>query len=452
MRIHLIAIGGAAMHNLALALYHNHHTVSGSDDEIYNPARDRLAKFGLLPEQEGWFPEKITPDIDVIILGMHARKDNPELAKAIELGLPVYSYPEFIYHHALHKTRVVIAGSHGKTTTTAMIIHALKQAGMDYDYLVGAQLEGFDTMVKLSDAPVMVIEGDEYPASPIDLVPKILHYHPHVAVLTGIAWDHINVFPTFELYCEQFAKFLATIEPSGSLAYFEPDPEIAKILPAADQGIEKFPYQALPAQTISGQTWLEHPRVPLQVFGQHNLANLHAAWLVCKQLGVSQAQFFEAAQSFRGAAKRLQLLHQQPGYTAYLDFAHAPSKVKATTEAVKSLFPERRLIACIELHTFSSLNKAFHPHYAHTLDAAEQAVVFYSEHTLEMKRLPALDPDEVKAHFQHPNLSIITQPDDLKAWLARQDYGNTTLLLMTSGTFGGLNLKEVAADLGPKES
>ncbi len=449
MKIHLIAIGGAAMHNLALALHENGHQVTGSDDEIYNPARERLAEKGLLPTEMGWHESRITPDLEVIILGMHARKDNPELLKAQQLGLKIRSYPEFIYQHSKHKKRLVVAGSHGKTTTTSMIMHVLRETGRDFDYLVGALLEGFETMVRLSDAPIMVIEGDEYLSSPLDLVPKMHHYHPQIAIITGVAWDHINVFPTFENYVAQFHIFAQQIEneqlTEGCLIYDEQDNELKKIAETLFY-CRKKPYRSFDSVVKDGKTTLifEERKVPLKIFGAHNLANLRAAHLACRELGVTDEEFFDSIQSFAGAAKRLQTLAETPESVAFLDFAHAPSKLKATVAAVKAQFSARKLVACFELHTFSSLNKAFLQEYRHALAAADEAVVFFNEHTLKMKKMPPLSREEVAAAFAHPNLKIFTDNQDFIAFLAAQNFEQCNLLLMSSGTFNGLNLKALA--------
>ncbi len=448
MRIHLIAIGGAVMHNLALALQKNGHEVSGSDDEIYNPALDRLAKTGLLPKEFGWFPEKITEELDIIILGMHARADNPELAKALELGIKVYSFPEFMYEHSKDKIRVVIAGSHGKTTTTSMIMHVLKQARLHFDYLVGAQLEGFELMVQLSDAPIIVLEGDEYLSSPIDRRAKFLHYKPQIAIITGVAWDHINVFPTYELYTASFAELIKDMDTDDTLIYYQPDEELCKIV-ESNAVCKIKPYSGLPYRVQDGKFFLvdENVTIPLKLFGAHNMANFHAAQLACEKLGITLEQFLEAAGSFTGAAKRLQELTSNQHFTAWLDFAHAPSKVEATVKAVKSLFPERRLVACVELHTFSSLNKKFLPHYAGTLAAADTGCVFYSHHTVAMKKMEAIDPLEMKEAFNHPDLHVFTNKEDQESFLRGLSWGNANLLMMTSGNFGGLDMKTLTNDL-----
>lgn len=443
MRYHLIAIGGSAMHNIALALRENGHQVSGSDDEIYNPARDRLASKGLLPAQQGWFPEKIHTGLDAVILGMHARADNPELLRALELGLPVFSYPAFLYEHAKDKIRIVVAGSHGKTTTTSMILHFLKQAGKDFDYLVGAQLEGFETMTRLSEAPLMVLEGDEYFASALDPVPKIYHYKPHLAILTGVAWDHINVFPTFEDYLGAFRHFLETVEPGGRVWYDVRDPNLRKLAAEAPSRIECIPYEPLHAELTGGQfrIFAKEGEATTSLIGQHNFANLRAAWLVCSSLGLSGEEMLAAIPHFKGASKRLQLLEERSGFNSYLDFAHAPSKVKATVEAVKGRHPERRLVAILELHTFSSLNPLFLPEYAGALGSADRAAVFFSPHTLEMKKLPPLEAAQVRESFQRPDLEVITEPDALGAWAATQKGEGTVFLWMSSGNFGGLDIR-----------
>jgi UDP-N-acetylmuramate: L-alanyl-gamma-D-glutamyl-meso-diaminopimelate ligase len=448
MKYHLIAVGGAVMHNLALALKQNGHEVTGSDDEIYEPARSRLKALNLLPDTEGWHPERISRGLDAVILGMHARKDNPELAKAQELGLPIYSFPEFIYNHSAQKTRVVVAGSHGKTTTTSMIMHVLRHAGRDFDYLVGALLEGFDTMVRLSNAPVMIIEGDEYLSSPIDLRPKIMHYKPHVAIITGVAWDHANVFPTFENYVLQFENFIKTLDTEGSLFWYKHDKELQQI--SIVSPCKSIAYEAFDASITRGKTILKTAdgrRVNLEIFGDHNLANLKAAYLACKEIGVSDDEFFGAIPTFTGAAKRLQILAKAKTSIAFLDFAHAPSKAKATIDAMKAQYPKRQLVACLELHTFSSLNKAFLPQYRDTMNAADEAVVFFNEHTLAMKKMPPLSTNEVKAFFNHPNLTVFTDNQQLVAYLKERRFKSRNLLLMTSGTFVGLNLKELAVGL-----
>ena len=449
MNIHLIATGGSAMHNLAIALYYNHHTVTGSDDEIYDPARSRLAEKGLLPKEMGWFPEKITKKLDLVILGMHARPDNPELKKAKELGIPIYSYPEYLFNHAKDKKRLVIAGSHGKTTTTAMIMHALKFHNYDYDFLVGAQLEGFDNMVRLSDAPLIVIEGDEYLSSPIDRRPKFLHYKPHIAIITGVAWDHINVFPTFENYVEQFDLFIKSLEPAADLYFYKQDQHLSKLLHEIPENLNAIAYEAFPAQIKEGQTFLQltEGEFPLQIFGQHNLENLQAACLACESVGMTRMEFLTALASFTGAAKRMQTLASNTKSIAFQDFAHAPSKVKATIKAVKSQFGKQKLCACLELHTFSSLNKDFLPLYKEAMNAADEAYVFFADHTLEMKKLPPISKAEVQEAFAHPNLQVIKDNELLLQELRSKNWEDKNLLMMSSGTFGGFDLKAIAKEL-----
>ncbi|WP_428658135.1 UDP-N-acetylmuramate--L-alanine ligase [Runella sp.] len=451
MQVHFIAIGGSVMHNLAIALHHKGYSVSGSDDEIYDPAYTRLQKLGLLPAEMGWFPEKIHADLDAVIVGMHARKDNPELARAQELGLPLYSYPEYIYRQSLNKQRVVIAGSHGKTTITSMILHVLRSNNRVFDYLVGAQLEGFDTMVKLTDnAPVIIIEGDEYPASPTDTNPKFLHYHPHMALISGIAWDHYNVFPTWEIYVKQFEKLADSLPKSGVLIFDETDDMLDVIGKNERLDVRPVPYETHAHKIVNGQTFLittDYGDVPLLVFGEHNMKNISGALAVCEELGLTHTQFYRAIQTFKGAANRMETLAKNEKTAAFKDFAHAPSKVEATTKAAKSQFPKRTLVACVELHTFSSLNKDFIGQYAHKLDAADVAAVYYNPHTLAHKRLDAIEPSEVQAAFKRKDLHVFTDNGDLKQFLLTQKWDKANLLMMSSGTFGGLNLKEIAGEI-----
>lgn len=442
MRIHFISIGGKAMHNLALELAHNGHEVTGSDDEIYNPSRERLAQAGLLPDKMGWDADRITPAIEAIILGMHARPDNPELAKAQALGLPIYSFPAFLYEVAKDKKRVVVAGSHGKTTTTAMIMHVLKYNQLDFDYMVGAQVKGYDRMVKLSDAPIIVLEGDEYLSSPIDRRPKFIHFHPHIAIITGIAWDHINVFPTFSNYVYQFEQLLEVAEKGATIIWYDPDEELQKLTAKGRPDLSYIPYRPFASVIKEGHTFVKTPagdHVSIQVFGQHNLANFSAAFHACRRLGLSDEQFFAAISTFQAAGKRLEVLTQTDCSIAWLDYAHAPSKVQATIEAVKAQYPDRQLVACLELHTFSSLNKDFHSHYAGTMNAADKAIVFFSEHTLKMKRLPSFSPRDLQLAFAHPDLEVFTERALLEARLQQLGWTDKNLLFMSSGTFDGLN-------------
>jgi len=447
MKIHLIAIGGAVMHNLAIALSESGHEVTGSDDEVYNPSKDRLAAKGLLPEKMGWFPKQITKQLDLVILGKHARDDNPEMLKAKKIGLKVLSFPEFIYEHSKDKTRVVVTGSHGKTSTTAMIMHVLKDAGIEFDYLVGSKLEGFDTMVGLSDAPIMVIEGDEYPASPIDLRPKMLFYKPNIAVTTGIAWDHINVFPTFENYTLQFEKLLKVMAPKATWIWYQNDAVLRKLATKAPKDIQQIPYRGFKNYGKNSQTIIKNGQgksIELAIFGKHNLENLKAAYYAIKALGVSDKVFFDSIGTFTGAAKRLQTMFETKTGTAFLDFAHAPSKAKATILAVRSKYPKRKLIACLELHTFSSLNKDFLPHYNGTMTPADYGFVFYSAHTLEMKKLPFFSPDDVKKAFGGKNVQVFTDAKALEKALRKLKGDSNNLLWMSSGNFGGLKLEEVS--------
>lgn len=450
MKVHFIAIGGSAMHNLALALHKKGFEVTGSDDEILEPSRSRLAKPGLLPTETGWFPEKITPNLDAVILGMHARIDNPELLKARETGLKVFSYPEYIFEQTREKTRVVIGGSHGKTTITSMILHVLKYHKMECDYLVGAMLEGFDTMVNLSEtSEIAILEGDEYLSSPIDRRPKFHLYQADIALLSGIAWDHINVFPTFDNYLEQFRIFVNRIPENGCLVYCENDPEVKKIAENSESACKIIPYSA-PEHTIeNGITFLVNgpKKIPLKIFGNHNLQNLNGARLTCRQIGISDEMFFEAIRSFRGASKRLELVQSKGNTSVFKDFAHSPSKLKATINAVKNQYPGRKLVACMELHTFSSLNQAFLSEYKGTMAEPDQAMVYFNPHTISHKKLATITENQVIESFARSDLKVFTDSEILKGELLKSDWDNSNLLLMSSGNFDGMDFGKLAAEI-----
>jgi UDP-N-acetylmuramate: L-alanyl-gamma-D-glutamyl-meso-diaminopimelate ligase len=448
MRIHFIAVGGSAMHNLAIALHKKGFQVTGSDDVVFEPSKSRLDRYGILPAEMGWNEKNITADLDAVILGMHAFPDNPELLKAQELGLKIYSYPEYIYEQTKDKLRVVIGGSHGKTTITSMILHVLNYYNRDFDYLVGAQLEGFDTMVKVTDAaPVIIIEGDEYLASPIDRRPKFHLYKANIAVISGIAWDHINVFPTFENYTEQFDLFIDTIQPNGKLIYCEVDQELNTLVQKSKAAIDKIPYQIPAHEVKDGQTYLLPEQTPLNVFGDHNLMNLSAAKLVCVQLGIGAAEFNAAISSFKGAAKRLELVESRENTNVYKDFAHSPSKLKATIEAVKAQFPHRQLVACIELHTFSSLNKNFLLQYESTMEKADLSIVFIDEKSFKQKKIAPLEAADVQNAFKDDKLHFFNQVNALESYLLDINFKDTNLLLMSSGNFSGLDLIKLAREL-----
>ncbi len=450
MKVHFIAIGGSAMHNLAIALHQKGYEVSGSDDEIFEPSRSRLLKRGLLPGQQGWFPERITKDLDAVILGMHAKEDNPELLKAKELGIKIYSYPEFLFEQSKKKKRIVIGGSHGKTTITSMILHTLHYWDKKCDFMVGAQLEGFDVMVRLSeDAPCIVLEGDEYLTSPIDRRPKFHLYKPDIAVISGIAWDHMNVFPTFDNYIEQFRIFADSISRNGTLIYCENDVEVKKIGEHARPDIHTIPYTIPPHHIVDGITYLttKDGDIPLKIFGEHNLMNLMAASYVCNKLGISDTNFWEAIQHFSGASKRLQLLASNKTAAVYKDFAHSPSKLKATTDAVKKQFPDRRLVGVMELHTYSSLNPAFLDQYRGAMDAVDIPVIYFSEHALKIKKLPPLSVEDVRSAFANPDIQVYTDSAGLFRMLRKLDMHNTNLLLMSSGNFDGVDLDAFAREL-----
>lgn len=446
MKVHFIAIGGSAMHNLAIALKLKGYEVTGSDDSLFDPSKTRLANHGLLPEQIGWFPEKITSDLDAVILGMHAHADNPEMLKAQELGLTIYSYPEYLYEQSKDKTRVVIGGSHGKTTITSMILHVLHYHGREEDYMVGAQLEGFDVMVRLTEeSDFMIMEGDEYLSSTLDKRPKFLLYQPNIALVSGIAWDHINVFPTFENYVEQFQLFVDSITNGGVVVYNQEDMEVMKVVQKSQNPIRKLPYKTPQHFIEDGITYLETADgpIPLEVFGKHNLSNMEGARLICNQLGVMDEEFYEAIQSFSGASKRLELVKREKDYVVYKDYAHSPSKVKATTAAVKEQYSNKELVVCLELHTYSSLNPEFLEQYKNALDKADVKIVNYSEEALRIKRRDPIDPSFIKEAFGDDRIIVFTEPEKLHQHIAGLDKSNRVFLMMSSGNYGGLDLKSI---------
>ncbi|WP_282133604.1 UDP-N-acetylmuramate--L-alanine ligase [Cellulophaga baltica] len=443
MNIHFIAIGGSAMHNLALALNHKGYIVTGSDDVIFEPSKTRLAAEGLLPETFGWFSEKITSNLDAVILGMHAKADNPELLKAQELGLEIFSYPEFLYEQSKNKTRVVIGGSHGKTTITSMILHVLNYHNRDVDYMVGAQLDGFDRMVHLTEEnDFIILEGDEYLSSPIDRRPKFHLYKPNIALLSGIAWDHINVFPTFDTYVEQFQIFVDSIVKGGSITYNAEDENVVKVVEASENAIRKLPYHTPEYSVENGQTLLDTPEgpMPIEVFGKHNLSNLAGAKWICQNMGIDEDDFYEAIGTFKGASKRLEKIAESPTCIVYKDFAHSPSKVAATTKAVKEQYPDKKLIAFLELHTYSSFNPEFLKEYKGALNPADTPVVFYLPESVAIKKLNPVTADQISEAFQRDDLTIMTDASAFKAYVYAQDYNNTVVLFMSSGNYGGLDL------------
>jgi UDP-N-acetylmuramate: L-alanyl-gamma-D-glutamyl-meso-diaminopimelate ligase len=449
-RVHFIAIGGAVMHNMAIILKKKGFIVTGSDDEIFEPSKSRLAEYDLLPAEAGWKQDKITRDIDFIILGMHARKDNPELVKALELGVRIYSYPEYIYEMTKNKKRAVVSGSHGKTTITAMIMHTLNYHNYRFDYLVGARIEGFDNMVGLSDdSRVAIIEGDEYFSSPLDPTPKFHHYKPNIALISGIAWDHINVYPEYEKYIEQFHTFIRKIENKGILIYYKDDVKLQDIIQNADSKINTIAYSAHPFINIKGTVNLlyRNRKIPLKIFGEHNMQNLNGARFVCNQFGIEDSQFYDAISTFKGASKRLQLIGSNDYTSIYIDFAHSPSKLEATVKAVKNHFQERKLVACMELHTFSSLNKKFLENYKGTMNLADAAIIYFNPETLIHKKLEMLSEKEVKDAFGLKRLKVFTDPQRLSEELTSMNWKNKNLLLMSSGDFSGIDINNLATQL-----
>ena len=450
MRIHFIAIGGSAMHNLAIALCKKGHKVTGSDDEIFDPAKSRLESYGILPKKIGWDINNVSKGLDAVILGMHAKKDNPELAKAQELGIKIYSYPEFLYEMSKEKTRIVIGGSHGKTSITAMILHVLNKLNIETDYMVGAQLEGFEVMVKITEeSKYMVIEGDEYLTSPIDLRPKFHLYQPNIALISGIAWDHINVFPTFDIYVEQFRIFCQKIRENGSLIYCKEDEIVKEIAENSRKDIEKLPYSIITHKIENGKTFViwNEKEYPIEVFGKHNLMNLYGAMLVCERIGVKNEDFLREIGSFTGASKRLELVKKNDSVEIYKDFAHSPSKLKATISALKEQFPKRRLIATMELHTFSSLNAEFLLQYKGSMDMADDAIVYFNPHTIAHKGLAEITKDQVFEAFGRRDIKVFTSSQDVVAEIKSHKWENTNLLMMSSGNFDGIVFEKLADEL-----
>lgn len=440
------------MHNLAIALKLKGYHVSGSDDEIFEPSLSRLKKHGLLPNSIGWETSRITPALDAVVLGMHARADNPELLRAKEIGLKIYSYPEYLYEQTKNKTRVVIGGSHGKTTITAMVMHVLRHNGVEFDYMVGAQLDGFENMVGFSESTKLAIfEGDEYLTSPIDPRPKFHVYRPNIALVSGISWDHINVFPTFGEYRDQFAIFMDRIEPGGSLVYCAEDEVVMGIVREHKPDITTIPYTTHPYTVSNGKAYLSlnGQSIPLHIFGRHNMQNISGAKAVCSLIGVPDTAFYSAIAGFKGAAKRLQTLAENDSTKVFLDFAHSPSKVRATIQAAKEAFPDRQLVACFELHTFSSLNSKFLGQYNGTLVGADVPLVYFDPVTLHHKKLPEILPEQVQQEFGRPTPGVFTKSEELVAHLRSMDWANTNLLIMSSGNFSGVNLAELAKTIAP---
>jgi UDP-N-acetylmuramate: L-alanyl-gamma-D-glutamyl-meso-diaminopimelate ligase len=452
-KVHFIAIGGSVMHNLAIALHKKGVEVSGSDDEIFEPSLGRLKENGILPDYSGWNPDKITSDLDAVILGMHARKDNPELLRAQELGIKIFSFPEYVYQHSKNKQRIVIAGSHGKTTITSMVLHVLKHYNKDFDYLVGAGIEGFDLMVKLTkSAPIIVIEGDEYLSSPIDLKPKFLHYHHHIGLVTGISWDHINVYPTFDSYAKEFDHFADQTPKGGTMIYCEEDNLTTVICGKERPDVNRIEYKTPKYKIVDGKTILDtkHGDKEIQVFGKHNMQNMEGARALCKIIGISSEKFYEAIKSFKGANNRQQLIASNGSTAVYKDFAHAPSKLEATAKAVKDQFKDRKLVACFELHTFSSLNKNFLLQYQGSLNAVDVGIVYYNPKTIEHKKLEPISKEDVMNAFQRKDLKVFTDSSELQDYLTSMNWEKTNLLLMSSGNFNGLDLKSFAEKIVQK--
>lgn len=445
-RIHFIAIGGSVMHNLAIALKNQGHTVTGSDDEIFEPSRSALEKSGLLPRAEGWDANRIDTSLDVVILGMHAKKDNPELLKAQQLGLKIYSFPEYIYNHSVDKQRVIIAGSHGKTTITGIVVHVLNYFNRSFDYVIGARIKGVDNPVKLSDAPLIVIEGDEYLCSALDPTPKFLRYQHHIGLISGVAWDHANVFPTEEAYLKEFDKFADQTPKSGILIFCDTDPMVSVVGNKQREDVISVPYKAHPHAVENGQEFLTNgkERIPIKIFGNHNLQNITGAKELLKKIGISSEQFYKAIQTFEGAAGRLEKVKETSSTVVFKDYAHAPSKVKASVRAVKELYPNREVVPCLELHTFSSLNKAYLPQYKDSLKGLNNAIVFFNPQKVKAKNLEPLTEADIKNAFGNNSLKVFDDAQKLEEYLKTQNWANKNLLMMSSGNFAGADVKTLA--------
>jgi len=450
MKHHFIAIGGAVMHNLAIALHKKGHTITGSDDDIFEPSRSRLKAQNLLPEKQGWDPERIHRGLDSVILGMHARKNNPELKKAQELGIPIQSFPEYLYEHSKNKKRIVIGGSHGKTTITSMVMHVLSHQDMDFDYMVGSKIEGFDTMVKLTtDAPMIILEGDEYLSSPLDNQPKFHQYNPHMTLLSGIAWDHMNVYPTFEAYKKQFQKFLRIATGGGKVFYYDGDPVLGDVVDKSHWSLLKIPYGEHPHKVECGRYILEtrYGSIPLSLIGSHNMQNLMGALLICKELGVEEHQFYNSIQNFKGAERRQQLLAHGNKRAVYLDYAHAPATIKATIKAFKDTYQDQKLVTCLELHTFCNLNMEYLPQFKDAMLGSDHAFVFFNPAVVKLKRLPELSPEKVRQQFHNDGLIVHNNSELLLEDLKSIDEEAFILLIMTSGNFSGIDLHKIAEEI-----
>jgi UDP-N-acetylmuramate: L-alanyl-gamma-D-glutamyl-meso-diaminopimelate ligase len=449
MNIHFISIGGTVMHNLAIALHQKGHTVTGSDEEIYEPSRSRLKMHGLLPE-EGWDPDRIHAGLDAVILGMNARKNNRELKKAQELGIKIYSFPEYLYEQSQNKKRIVIGGSHGKTTITAMVMHVLNENGMNYDYLVSSGITCFDSVVRLSDdAPFIILEGDEYLSSAIDRTPTFHQYHPHMTLLSGIAWDHMNVFPTFESYKKQFHKFLRIATGGGKVFFYDGDPVLGEVVDRSHWSLLKIPYGEHPFRVEDERFVLKtkYGSVPLNVIGRHNMQNIMGAMMICRDLGVEDHRFYSAIQNFKGIDKRQQLLANGGSRSVFLDYAQAPPAIEATVSAFRETYRDQKLVTCLELHSYSSLNMEYMPLYNGSLKEADRAMVYYNPSVVKQKRLPEPSPQEIRRHFGKEELEVYNDSAQLEHDLKNLEENTCILLLMTSGTFSGMDLHELANEV-----
>jgi len=448
--VHFIAIGGSVMHNLALALKKMGMRISGSDDEIYEPAAGKL-KSGGIEANIGWQPEKMDASIDLVVLGMHAKADNPELAKAKSLKLPIVSFPDFIRRWSANQQRIVIGGSHGKSSITALAMHVLNQLNKKFDYLIGAEVEGFSLTVSLSDAPIIIIEGDEYLASKLDPVAKFLKYDHHIGLISGIAWDHKNVFPSFEDYTQQFEQFADKTPKAGSIIYNEKDLLAKKIGEKEREDVRKVPYGVHDAVIKNGVTYLktkDYGEVKISVFGDHNLENIGAVLALVKLLGIEEKAFYQAVQTFTGAKKRLEIVKQQGNDKLFKDYAHSPSKLEATTTALKKQFADSKVVVAYELHTFSSLNKEFIKEYKNTLSKADEAFIFINPHNIKNSHTDDLTTTEIQEAFNNTELTLFTDKHKLvEAMKKAKTTEKNIFALLSSGNFDGLDIEEVSHKL-----
>ena len=444
-KVHFISIGGSVMHSLAIELKRLNYVVTGSDDVIYEPSKSSLIENDLYPKELGWHESNIKDDLDFVILGMHARSDNPELKLAKHKKIKIYSFPEFVYEYSKNKTRVVIAGSHGKTTIASMVLHVLKNNTINVDYLLGAKIEGLSNSVSLSNEnDFIIIEGDEYLSSRIHDTPKFHVYKPNIALISGISWDHVNVFPTFDVYKNQFGVFIDKIVDGGVLIYNDNDLEILDLLKNNQNFIRKIPYSRHNYIAKDNKFFIETDEgiLPLKIFGKHNMENLSGAKQVCNLIGLTDDEFYNSILTFKGATNRLQLKEIKLGRSVIIDFAHSPSKLKASIDAVKTNF-SGELVGVYELHTFSSFHKKFQIHYRGTMDKCDYPIIFIDRSNPKLKNQD-LDEESLKKSFNNLKMKFIFDKDELDNYIMSFEQLNLNLLLMSSGKFGGIDVDRLS--------